>query len=198
MKVFQIMLPQNLVLYDKFYKIFYQSFSCPKTNFRSLVKESLIHQMLMTQLQEALQESYSIISDLWGNLLILNVVPWMFCLECSVGTLCYWSYICWLSSPAENHCNVVSIGQFYRYSFRRSSHGVMPLPSKVCAGLFSQKSFSWGFTFLDIFMRELFYMEGLMITSSKGRGSFTNVFPSNLNTVNLNVFPNHREIFAWR
>ena len=44
------------------------------TNFKSLVRESLIHQMLMTQLQEALQESDSTISGLAGNLLILNAV----------------------------------------------------------------------------------------------------------------------------
>ena len=69
------MLPQNLFLQNKFYEIFYQSFEFPKTNFRSLERQSLIHQMLMTKLQEALQESHSNISDLTGNLLILNAVP---------------------------------------------------------------------------------------------------------------------------
>ena len=34
------------------------------------------------------------------------------------GTLCYWSYICWFSSPEENHFNMASTGHFYRYSFR--------------------------------------------------------------------------------
>ena len=37
------------------------------------------------------------------------------------STLCYWSYICLFSSPAENDCNVVFIGQFYRYYHRRCS-----------------------------------------------------------------------------
>ena len=66
------MLPHNLVLENKFHKIFYQSFDCPKTNFRSLVSESVIDQMLITQLKETIQESQSIISDLAGNPLILS------------------------------------------------------------------------------------------------------------------------------
>ena len=41
------------------------------TNFRSLVRERPIDQMLMTQLQEAIQESPNIIIDLAGNPLIL-------------------------------------------------------------------------------------------------------------------------------
>ena len=35
--------------------------------------------------------------------------------------LCYWSFICCFSSPAGNHCNVVIIGQFYRYASRTCS-----------------------------------------------------------------------------
>ena len=66
------MLPQNLVLQNKFYKIFYQSFDCPKTNFRSLVRECVIDHMLMIQLQELIQESHSITSDFAGNRLILS------------------------------------------------------------------------------------------------------------------------------
>ena len=73
------MLPQNLVLQNKLYKLFYQSCDCPKTNSRSLVRDRVIDQMLITQLQEAIQESYGIISDHAGNPLILthfhNPVP---------------------------------------------------------------------------------------------------------------------------
>ena len=41
------------------------------SNFRSLIRECAIYQMLMTQLQEAIQECHNITSDLAGNLLIL-------------------------------------------------------------------------------------------------------------------------------
>ena len=34
-------------------------------------------------------------------------------------------------------------------------------------------------------------MAGLMIALCKGRGSFTNVFSSNVNTINPKVFPKH-------
>ena len=53
---FSDMLPQFFK--TKFYKLFYQPFDCPKTNLRSLVRERAINQMLMTQLQEAIQESH--------------------------------------------------------------------------------------------------------------------------------------------
>ena len=40
----------------------------------------------------------------------------------------------------------------------------------------------------------------LMIRSCRGRGSFTNVFSSNLKTVNLKIFANHVGIYiyTWR
>ena len=76
---FSHMLPQNLVLQNKFYKslknLFYQSFDCLKTNFGSFTRESLYHQMLMTQLLEAYQESHSEVSDLAGSLLVLSALP---------------------------------------------------------------------------------------------------------------------------
>ena len=51
--------------------MFYQSFHCPKTNFR----KGPIHHLLMTQLQEAIQDSYSNVSDPADNLLILSAIP---------------------------------------------------------------------------------------------------------------------------
>ena len=48
------------------------SFECPNTNFRLHVRECATNQMLMTQLQEAIQESHNIINDLAGNTSILS------------------------------------------------------------------------------------------------------------------------------
>ena len=64
----------ELILQNKFHKLFYQLFDCPKTKFRSLVRERVVDQLqeAMTQLQEAIQESRNIISDLAGNLLIFS------------------------------------------------------------------------------------------------------------------------------
>ena len=66
------MLHQNKILQGKAYRLFYQSFVCPKTNFRSLVKEREIDQLLMNRLQEAIKEPHNIISDLAGSSLILS------------------------------------------------------------------------------------------------------------------------------
>ena len=56
-----------------------------------------------------------------------------------------------------------------------------------------------GQTFLSKCTGELFYMGGLMIRSYQGKGGkFINAFPSNLNTVNLKIFPNYGGIFTWR
>ena len=65
---------QNLPVQNNFYRIFYQPFDFSKSNFRSFMRESLTHQMLITQLQKALQEPHSIISDLAGKRLILSEV----------------------------------------------------------------------------------------------------------------------------
>ena len=69
------MLSQNLVLQSKFKKISYQSFDCYKTNFTFFVRESISYQMLVTQWQNPLQESHSIINELAGNLSNLNAMP---------------------------------------------------------------------------------------------------------------------------
>ena len=72
-------LPQNLVWKTikksniTFEKRYFNN-NCLNTNFRSLARGSLIHQMLMCQLWEAHQESYSEAGDLTGNILILYVV----------------------------------------------------------------------------------------------------------------------------
>ena len=60
---FSDILSQNLLCENKFFKILYQLFNCPKTNFRLLVMDKVIHQMLIIQLQEAIQEFHSIIND---------------------------------------------------------------------------------------------------------------------------------------
>ena len=56
---------------------------------------------------------------------------------------------------------------------------------------FSKKTFSRG-----KFMEGLFYIEGLMIKSFQGEGVSKNAFSSNLNNVNLKIFPNHDGIFT--
>ena len=54
----------------------------------------------------------------------------------------------------------------------------------------------------EIYGEGLSYMEELMIIPCPGRGHFLNIFPNNLNTVNMNtvyLFPNnHDEIFTCR
>lgn len=51
---------------------------------------------------------------------------------------------------------------------------------------------------MGIFMRiwGLFYMKEIIIRSYQGQGSFTNLFFSNLNIVNLKTFPNHGGIYT--
>ena len=83
----------------------------------------------------------------WCSWLLLGYVG----KHLEIGTLCYWCCNCWFSIPTENHCNVLSIGQFYRYFFGKNSHGVSP-PSKVWGNLSPKKNFTAVKTFLDKFM----------------------------------------------
>ena len=85
------------------------------------------------------------------------------------------------------------------YIFNEKSAYIVPLPSKVCVcvcvwgggGLFLKKRFS--------FLGQKF-LGKLMIKSGWGRGAGGgggNVFSSNLNTVNLKIFPNHVGIYTY-
>ena len=59
---------------------------------------------------------------------------------------------------------------------------------------FSKKDFSWGNKILRRkFVGGLFYMGGLIVT---GKEFKKNTFPSNQNTVNLKIFPDHGGIFT--
>ena len=57
-------------------------------------------------------------------------------------------------------------------------------------GLFS-KDFSWGDKPLGQTYWGLFYKGGLMIALSNGKGSSTNTFSSNMNTIDPKFFPKH-------
>ena len=61
-----------------------------------------------------------------------------------------------------------------------------------------RKAFIGQTNFLGEFIggRRLFYMEGLVIRSCQREGGFINVFSSNLNTANLEIFPNYSRIFT--
>ena len=66
--------------------------------------------------------------------------------------------------------------------------------SKECRGLFSKKAFHEGDFFGQIYEGEgMFYMGGL-ISGKWGKESFTNANSSNLNIVNLKIFPSYGEI----
>ena len=50
--------------------------------------------------------------------------------------------------------------------------------------------------FFGRFTGVMFYMDGLMIRSWYGQGSFANAFPSSLKTLNLKAFANHEGIYT--
>ena len=85
------------------------------------------------------------------------------------GTLCYWSYIFWFFSPEENHFNVVSIGQYYRYSF-----GIYPQSPKLWEDFSPKKAFfqEGGDKPFWEKLWEIALHGGLMIALFKGRGKF--------------------------
>ena len=176
----------------------------------------------MTQLQEVIQESHNIVSDLAGNASIssqfLKPLRWgvrceswkspiylwfyveywcfslylvknlkrgnkkltfqinhqhallLFCLMFLTlflpCTLCYWSFICWLSSSEENHFNVVSVGQFYRYSLRIYSqspplkYGRTFLQEKLFIGDKTFWANLWGLFYMVVLNDRIMQREG--------------------------------------